>query len=752
MDKNRLIERLMATFVAELEEHLRTLNDGVLALENESSPTGSSEIFETLFRAAHSLKGAARSVNQSEVEALCHRLEETFAQARKGRLALTRESFDALFAAIDAIRNAGLGLSQKKRPSSRSLLEAGAQLDLLAHGGRAPRAEGTALAYRPEDNDETAAPTRGGAEPLARVPVARLDSLVARCDELLIARRGMNERNADFVQLRERVRSWRRDWAKARSAAMAFVRSGAKAGNGAARAGGSATSSPLADRAASGLRQNAESLESLSRDLERLAAGVIANQKLLDQVAGPLEDEVRGIRMLPFFEACVGLDRMVRDIAKQEGKEAELVVEGGDIELDRAVIDGLRDPLIHLVRNAVSHGLEPCAARLQNGKPARGRITVTAALRHGRVEIVVADDGRGLDLDAIRERLHQKGFAIPAEDRDVIDAIFMPGITTAPIVTEVSGRGVGLDVVKTSIRSHRGTVSASFEPGLGTRFVLTVPLTLSLLRGLIVSSAGETFVLESAAVERLVRADIEDLRTVGGQEVVLIEGTPVPVRSLAELLGLPRTEAAEPGGKIPIVCVAAEGSRAGLAVDGLLAEQDVAVKPLSPRLAGLPYAAGATLLPTGRVALILNVAAVLAEASGRTSIARLSRAPEAAAQKKRLLVADDSVTTRTLEQTILESAGYEVMVAADGEDAWRLLQESGADLVVSDVDMPRMDGFALTETIRRSKRFREIPVVLVTALETESDKVRGLEVGADAYLLKSRFDQQGLLDTVARLL
>jgi two-component system chemotaxis sensor kinase CheA len=368
------------------------------------------------------------------------------------------------------------------------------------------------------------------------------------------------------------------------------------------------------------------------------------------------------------------------------------------------------------------------------------------------VEVTVADDGGGLDLAAIRERAQQKNLPEPADDRELARYVFLPNFSTAPIITEISGRGVGLDAVRTQVETMRGAVDLAFEESRGTRFVLTLPLTLTTLRVLLTRTRGQTFAIDNAAIERLMRIGSDDLRSIEGRDVLALGGPPTPVVSLADLLDLPAEETIQADRRFPLVILAAGGQRVGLLVDELLAEQEVMVRALGSRLAGLRAVTGALVLPSGGVALILNAADLVRRALRHVPSRPTMPVASQIASKGRLIIADDSVTTRTLEKSILEAAGYEVTVASDGLEAWRLLQEKGADLLVSDVQMPRMDGFDLTAAIRNSQRFRRLPVVLVTGAESESDKTRGLEVGANAYLLKSAFDQTTLLETIRQML
>jgi two-component system, chemotaxis family, sensor kinase CheA len=461
-----------------------------------------------------------------------------------------------------------------------------------------------------------------------------------------------------------------------------------------------------------------------------------------------LDEEVRRARTLPFAEACAGLERSARDLAFAAGKRVRLEVHGGALELDRSLLQSLREPLLHLVRNAVAHGLESPSARREAGKPEEGLVTLTARLLGGRVQVVVEDDGRGLDLESIRERARARGLPV-MEDAGDVRLIFFSGLSTAESVTAVSGRGVGLDVVRSQVEALRGSVEVSFEPGRGTRFAVDVPLTLSTLRVLLVTAGGQSFAVEGENVARLLRLVARDVRVVEGRQTWATPQALVPLATLATVLGLP---ASAPRSRPSAMVLASGEQRAVLVVDEVVAEQEVLIRGLGPRIRRARHVSGVAVLPDGRMAPLLNAASLVRAAEGRTTPVGLFPAPVEKKARRRVLLADDSMTTRTLEQSILEAAGYDVLACVDGQEAWERLQAEGADAVVSDVEMPRMDGFALTEAVRGSPRFGRLPVVLVTARSKPEDQARGLQVGASAYLVKSAFDQTHLLETLRQLL
>jgi len=639
-------ERLLTTFLGELQERLGAFEQELLALEGLTSEDERQELINGLFREAHSLKGAANAVGLAEIADVCHRAEDLLATCRDQPSALDEKSVEVLFGVVDSLRARADRL--RAPPTTPA---------------PAPVAASGATAATPVVPNAAPAPVPVHDATL-RVASDKLDVLLQHTGELLVA----------------------------------------------------------------------------------LSTG--ADRAFLERSARRVDEEVRNIRMLPFSLACEGLERIVRDCAAGEGKKCRLHIVGGTIELDRSILDGLRDPLQHLVRNAVIHGIESPERRAAAGKPADGSITVYAALHGGGVEVTVSDDGNGLDLAAIRARAEERGYAV--NDLDVGGAIFLPGVSTARGLTKEAGRGVGMDAVRSSIEALRGAISVHSETGSGTRFVLLVPLTLTTVRAVIFEAAGETLAIESTAVERFVRVRPEDIVLVEGRPRIVRDGSATPLVDCASILNLSGAHAAPEAARYVIFIKDTLG-RVALAVDELVEEREVVVRPLGARLAGVRSAIGATTLADGSVASILRGGYIVQQAHERVRVSTNAQDGEQAVRRRVLLV-EDSITTRTLERSILEAAGYDVTTAGDGEEAWSLLQDLPVDVVVTDVDMPRLDGFGLTQRIRGSQHLVDVPVVLVTARGTDADKRRGVDVGADAYISKSEFDQGTLLQTLAELL
>lgn len=575
-----------------------------------------------------------------------------------------------------------------------------------------------------------------------RVAAEKLDALLAQSGELLVARRRVQARVDDIDELRQLVSDCRNAW-----------RGTAKPIQSLTSKGNQATAAELRWLLET-VNLNRETLTRLERGLERVGTQLSRDGSLLNQACTALEEEVHRVRMLPFAEACGGLERAVRDVARTTGKQVTLNIGGKDVELDRAILEGLKDPLMHLVRNGVDHGIETPSERLAAGKPAQAQLTVSASLHGAQVEIVVEDDGRGFDIERIREKARSKGLLEPEDEQALARLVFMAGFSTASIVTDISGRGVGLDVVQAQIEALQGSVDLSFVAGQGSRFSLKLPLTLTTTRAIMVRAGGQTYAIPTVSVQQLLRISPEEIRTVGQRQVLTLGGPPIPVAWLSETLGMERGDGQVDESKLLVVVMGSGTLSTAVIVEELLAEQEITIKNLGRRIRHVRHVSGGTLLPSGETALVLNVANVMRTQFSREATTRIvvSKTKLKNDAPRRLLVVDDSVTTRALMQAILESAGYNVQTAADGRFALEKLDQGTFDLVVSDVDMPRLNGFGLTEAIRKSDRLARLPVILVTARGTDEDKARGIQVGADGYIVKADFESNNLVEIIQQLL
>jgi two-component system chemotaxis sensor kinase CheA len=724
-----LARSLREAFLADLAEHVVRMEEGLLALERSDVAGERAERLRELFRSAHGLKGAARAAGLAACEATCHAMESLLGEARDAGRVLDRPDFEALLGAVDAL--AGVERALQQDPAG-ALDEAALAAARAAVDERLARSPG-----RPPPGSQPAgarevAPTRERPRGV-RVTPERLDALAASGFAILRAARRAEQQASRADALAQELRRARRDLRAARER-------GGGAGAGTGRRAGPA------DR----LRSAEDRLGRVERDVLALRAELAQDGRALSAGTRRLDADVRSLRLVPWGEATAGLDRVARDLAGRLGKHVGVEVEGADLELDQSVVAALREPLAQLVHNAVDHGIEPPEERTARGKPSRGRVTLSASVRGERVHVRVSDDGHGLDPAELREAARRRGLPVPADDARALELVFLPGFSTAGSITAISGRGVGLDVVAGAVRALRGTLRVSSRKGEGSSFELALPATLYGLRALLVRAGDTALALPSSDVARVVRVPGERVQEVDGRPALLIE-PPVAVAPLAHLLGLAAGSWAVRERHLAVILATADGDPgAAVLVDEVLSERDLALEPLGGAVQGVRFVAGVALLEHRELALVLRAEELAAAVHGGVA-APAARRP-APRPRPRILLADDAATTRTLERSLLEAAGYDVLAAADGEQALALLQERGADLVLTDVEMPRRDGIELTRAVRSSPRFGALPVVLLTGRQSEDDRRRGLEAGADAYLVKSSFDQRQLLATVAQLL
>jgi len=776
-------KHLLETFRVEAEEHLKGITAGLLALEKGGSAQRQAETIESVFREAHSLKGAARSVGLAEIEALCQAMEGLFAALKRQELSAGAPLCDLLQRAADLLErllSRGGEAGEEDRSDQRELVKA---LLAAAKGGEvAPKEIASpattagasveapslpaALCEPAESGAEVAAPPATPPEPAparaplpeARVPQAaaetvrvswaKLSSVLLLSEEMLSAKLATRQHALQMRGLRTAFADWRKQWNKLVPGLPRLGQPGAL---------GEEEARELA-RVQEFLAWNCAFLKSLELSCAAHSKHAEQDSRFLGGMVDHLLEEVKKAMMFPFSSLLEAFPKMVRDLSRDNGKEAELVIRGEEIEIDRRILEEMKDPLIHLLRNCLDHGIESPGVREAAHKPRRGRVAIEIASRDDKAEIVVADDGAGIAPGQLREALIKLG-TLPADrlqalsDAELLPFVFQSGLSTSPIITEVSGHGLGLAIVREKVEKLGGTVSLESLPGRGTTFRLLLPLSVATFRGVLVRVAERVFVFPATHVERALRLRPEEIRTVESRRTVRLGEEALALESLATPLELPLSGAGTYEQPQAVV-VSAGDQRIAFAVDEVLGEQEVLLKSLGPQLSRVRNIAGATVLGSGRVAPILNVPDLIKSASRPGAGASLAAAAgeEKPAARQRLLVVEDSITSRTLLKNILETAGYQVSTAVDGVDAFTQLKSGEFELVVSDVDMPRMNGFELTSRIRQDASLRELPVVLVTALGSREDRERGIEAGANAYLVKSSFDQSNLLQVVKRLI
>jgi chemotaxis protein histidine kinase CheA len=716
---------LIATFRAEVEERLASLQAGLLQLEGTRSPR---QAIAGLFRDAHTVKGSARMLGLEGVLQLAHTSEDLLGALRDGRFPIRRDIIDLLLAACDAIARAIPGAQHQLGDSDLAPMNAVLKQALAGDEGL------TAPPLQPVESapDEDLDDARRTGSDSVRVSSEKVYGLLDIVGEAELGARRVEQTTAKLMNSAADHARWTK-----------LLRD-------------NIDPSLLGEEATLALHRLAQSddgMKDTARALRELVEGH------LGQIAR-VRDDSMGLAMVPVRRVFAGLPRIIHDVAATTGKDVRLQLVGEDVELDKQVLDGVADALKHLVTNAVDHGCQTPDERRAQGKKGPAQVKVAARSSGGTVVLEVTDDGNGIDEDRVRAKAVEIGL-LPADSAVTGPALwqllFVPAFSTAGAVTETSGRGVGLDVVQSAAEELGGGVEILSVPGRGTTFRLTLPVTLGVLRCLVARVGDEVYAVPVSAVVASMSLRDAEIHHLAGAPVIVRHDQNVPLLDLGATLGVTGERAPR------AALVVRHGERQlAWAVDRLETEMELVVKELGPFLGRLPLVTGATIVGDGTVVCLLDLRELADQATGTSSgvmtgpvsvvgqVAGEDRAP--AARRPKVLVVEDSVGVRELERVILEGAGYDVETAVDGLDGASRLGSEPADLVVSDVEMPGMDGFTLTRTIRRTKGWEQVPVVIMTSCGDDADQRAGLEAGASAYLLKQEFDQTSLVDIVRRLI
>ncbi|MBN1661287.1 MAG: response regulator [Anaerolineae bacterium] len=784
-------------FSTEAEEHLQKLNDGVLRLEraeadaDPSTPSGQ-ELMAEILRAAHTLKGSARMMGFKDINQVAHKLEDLLLEVKESRLAPTPALCDLIFRSLDVIdasrqavvdgregevvvdeivgllERAAQGetvdlpprhpappvsfapADQPVEPPAEVLQDVAAAAPELPLPAAVELAGGVPKPAAPSQVPRAAAPRM--VEERIRVSAPKLDKTIRLTGEVIAAQKRAEMRQEDLASVWQMARAHRRLL-------------GLYAGDAVVVAGEEGSFSPDVDPL---LVQVLQSGQVLVEMLDRLVKQSREHMAELGRIVMELQQDTLGLRMLPVSTVFDTFPRAVRDLARERGKEVDLVVKGGGTELDKQMLERLSDPLMHMLRNSVDHGLEPPDDREARGKPRRGTIWLRAFPAGGSILIEVEDDGRGIDLEAIRRKALDQKLADEEKvrsmsQRELQSLIFLSGFSTSRVVSDVSGRGVGLDVVRRNvIEDLKGDITVDTEPGQGTRFTLTLPLTLTTLRTLFVRVGSYLFGLPVNYIDETTRVRPDDVIQVVDQQAIRLRDQIVPIERLRNVLpGLPSPPggAGRPGAAeewLYLVIAQVAGERVGFVVDEVVDEEDVLIKPLPKHLKRIGILAGATIAPNGAVIPILHVPGLVRAIRFEPPTPIVQQA-QTSTRLPHILVVDDSLNTREIERTILEAEGYRVDLARDGLDALRVIEQASKedlfyDLLIVDIEMPRLDGLSLTARLREEAHYQRVPIIIVSSRDQEEDRRRGLDAGADAYIVKGTFDQEDLTTTVASLL
>lgn len=785
-------KQLLATFREEADEHLGEITGDLIALEKAGITPGS-PLVERVYRTIHSLKGSARAVNLREIESVCQNLESVFALMKKGEFVPDEDAYDLFHNAIKIThglltgeRTSGISTAEVTR-SLRALVSMKRDLPAAQQAGTVPAGppglratgsgpdavlpeHGTSEAVLRQDGDAIpdAGKPRTGAGTgqlrsmasqdtwdgkTVRIAANKLDRLIAGSDDLLTTRLFITHRMQELEEIMTRFAIWRwnhalvsNDLHRFREASFGIRKSKLPPD----------LVLPL-QRMVEFLEYNREFVTYLQHDLNVHVHAAEIDRSTLETNTSAISDLIHDAVLLPVANVLQPFGGLVREYSRSTGKQVDLVIEGSDLEMDRRILEALKDPLMHLIHNSIDHGIEYPDIRSERSKKVRGVVRIRIIpLSGSKVGIEVSDDGGGIDRSVIRHAAVEKGFvsrdqAAALTDDEAIWLIFRSGLSTSPIVTDISGRGLGLAIVEDTVTRLGGSVTVSSESGKGTTIKMQVPVRLATLRGVVVRAANQVYVLPMQQVRQVMRVQQNEILRTGDRPVIEFQGEKIVVIRLTEALGITEYHSvpAETA-QVPVVILAYGAGQIACIVDEVIRVQEIVARSLGSQLRRVKRITGAVILGDGKVALVLDALELIQDS--------IKGPPPVPARTvsggniRTILVVEDSVTSRALLQTIIERAGYHVRTAVDGMEALAMLKEHEFDMVVSDVDMPRMSGFTLTEKIRADARMSALPVVLVTSLDSTEDQKHGITVGADAYIRKTSFEKSQLLSVIRSLL
>ncbi|PIX55714.1 MAG: hypothetical protein CO188_10220 [Zetaproteobacteria bacterium CG_4_9_14_3_um_filter_54_145] len=768
-----LLKQIVEIFSIELEEQLLVITGSILKLEKAPLEAERLTELDTIFRAAHNIKGAARAIDANDVADIAHRLESLFSYLKQENSMPSAEVIDVCLEAVDGVKLSMTAYVNEQAPDidlaylyqrleqaiagtlaaddTRAVAEKSGEAS-GSTAGSAPATEseqGDAVAVAASQKDASVADAGQHAEfspdaakqgeAVLRVAVEKIDQLIALGEDMQVSRIEIGQNASAVQQLNDEVLKL----SEVMAPLKALLRDD----------GRSINRQQLRDS----LNQLFETTHEIRDRCGKLQAGMRSSAGELGYVTSELNHSLFALRLVSASTLMQGMIRSVRDIARELGKKVDFKVIGDEIEIDRVVLGELKAPLLHLIRNAIDHGIEFPDERLQKGKPESGLISIILSRAGSEVSLSVSDDGHGIDVQQIAEAAVRKKL-IGSDEWQHMDAnallelIFHPGFSTRKMITDISGRGVGLDVVRTALTHIKGRVTVHTRPGDGTSFRMLLPRMLATERGLLVRINGKIYVIPSMSIDRVMTIHPTDIVKVDCNEAVLIDGRAVPIHSLAHALGLNNGKALDYDNELSLIIIRQGVAAVAFLVDEVVQEQEIVIKSLMPPLTSVPNVMGAAVNASLGIMIVLNASDLLNSALSGGSGITFKEKERRAAVSQRILLVDDSITTRTLEKSVLENRGYATTLAVNGAQAWDILQHQPFDLIITDVEMPIMNGFELTTKIKADAALKAIPVIIVTSLANDADKRRGVEAGADAYIVKSQFESKALLALVEQLI
>jgi len=779
--QEEFLRELLEDFKIEAAEHHQAIVNGLIKLEKTPGSANSQSDVEIIFREIHSMKGAARAVNLTQIEQLCMGMENVFHEIKKGNLKLIPAIFDTFLKAADYLEImiseidskqktvSENNLSQFKRSFEGFIKKSSPGFGVL-HSQ--PRVENKFTSSKPENPIAATAADRAEETSLSAVPkplntqvnkpiveshmklsdketvrvtTSKLYDILRQAEEMVTVKTSLKFQIKQLEQLITRFDSWRKtqdDRFFTQSTMSIEVDESHQSVEGA--------------KQKVYLKKHAEELNKINGSLEQMQRLVIrsVDEMLLD---------IKKTLLYPFSSLLNIVPKIVRDLGKEYNKEINLQMEGGEIEIDRRILEEMKDPLIHLIRNCIDHGLETRSDRLKANKPAMGNLNISIRLDNQNIEMLISDDGAGINSEKLINSSIKSGIIKPEEveamsKNEINMLIFSSGVSTSPFITDVSGRGLGMAIVAEKVAGIEGTIELETEQGKGTSFKITLPQTMAAFRGILVRASDQLFIIPTSTVIKALQLKLSDIKTVESKKTFSFKNETIALVHLREVLHIRHRPAEKKQqSTLNVLILQLSQKKIAFIIDEVLGEQEGVVKNLSPQLRHVTNIAGATLLGNGKVVPILHIAELMSSAAQRSLINDIEIVKEVdnegtEAIERNILVVEDSITVRNMLRNFIEAAGFTVKTAVDGMEAFEILKAETFDLVVSDIEMPRMNGFQLTSQIRSIKKLADTPIILVTSLDSANDRQRGLEAGANAYIVKGSFEKSNLIETIQRLI
>jgi two-component system, chemotaxis family, sensor kinase CheA len=748
------ISKFIGKFAEEAGDHISKINTSLLEYEKD---TENFDLLNQVFRSAHTIKGSARILQLSYISDVAHKLEDVLDALRNKKIPPSKEMFSLFFRTVDAIsemvektvageadikdergicaeleqalEGKSVETSKKKETKFSDTKPKKGLAKKIKSTAKKTKDKGTAKSYSPSIENKPSKKTSEAKIPEEQIKVQaqKLDDSIKVMGEILSNHGRMKQGLFDLEEILKISKQY-----------LDISNNSEKIN----RESGGASSTA-----------NAEIAKLLHSKIKTHSSNMRDVLNIHGLLTEGLREKILHLRMMPLSSAVETFPRLVRDLSLSSGKEVDFILEGVDTEMDKLVIEKIGDPLLHMIRNSVDHGIEKPEEREKKGKPRKGTIKVSAGYEGGNVHIKISDDGGGIPIASIKEKaiqrsLRQKEELSNMSDAEIANLIFEPGFSTSAIITDISGRGVGMDVVKGNIVEQlKGSIQTETTPDKGTCFTIRVPLTLTVMRILLFSVSQTIFGFPISSIREIIRVQKSEIIEVVDKKAIRLRDQIIPITDLKKIIKLPESEEREDA---VILLLAMGNEMIGVMIDNLISEEDMEVKPLPSHMRNSDLASGATITGKGDVVILLHVPKIMEKSKMTQERKKINRPVKK--ENQRILVVEDSVSTREIEKSILESYGYLVDIASDGIEGLEKAQKVKYDLVLSDIEMPRLDGFSLVEKLRSTEDYKHTPIIIVSSRDRDEDKRRGIEVGADAYIIKGSFDQSNLIATVQNLL